>query len=108
MGFLFWKQSQCASSSLRSPQRGDLRSHVRPCLPFHFLYGDKDGPNFHSLEIDRYWDRLHSADRNCRETALGADGIRSLENGSHQRERGLALAAGAGAQPVSRGSSCPH
>ena len=44
----------------------------RPChLPSTV---DKDCPNFHFVEIDRYWDRLHSADRDRHETALGADG----------------------------------
>ena len=75
------RQSQCASSALRSPQRGDPRSRAR----------------------------LHSTDRNRNETALGADGslVPLIRSGSHQRERRLTLAAGASEQPMSRDDSCP-
>jgi hypothetical protein len=30
--------------------------HDYPCLPFGFLKGDKDCPNFNSVEIDWNWD----------------------------------------------------
>jgi hypothetical protein len=39
------------------PRHGFTRE--RPSLSFIcFFNADKDGPNFHCVEIDRYWDRL--------------------------------------------------
>ncbi len=49
---------------------------VRPCLCICFLEGDKGGPNFHFVEIDRYWDR-HPA-RSVSQACLTAKGLLEL------------------------------
>jgi hypothetical protein len=41
---------------------GQDSPNLRPSLYFLFTKGDLDGPNYHFVVIDQYWDRFASID----------------------------------------------